>query len=253
MEYIDSTENKKVKEWASLNSKKTRQKLKRFLLESARGIEEGLVYGRQPEAVLLLEDKELPSGIEGRLEGSRIIRLSEKAFMKLAATESTQGIIGVYPFKGEKLGELLDKKLVLFLDGIQDPGNLGTIIRSAAAFDLGGILLGPGCVDLYNEKVLRSTLGGIFALPIFAIGYEDLGLFMKHGFRILGAGLGGRPVSSFTPEGKTIVGIGHENAGLSEEFLKRSDGLLTIPICNQMESLNAGVAASIILYEFNRQ
>ena len=253
MEYIDSTENKKVKEWASLNGKKTRQKLKRFLLESARGIEESLIYGQQPEAVLLLEDKELPPEIGNRLQGSRIIRLSEKAFMKLAATENTQGIIGVYPFKGEKLGELLDKKLVLFLDGIQDPGNLGTIIRSAAAFNLGGILLGPGCVDLYNEKVLRSTLGGIFALPIFSVDYEDLGLFRKHGFRILGAGLGGSPVSGVRLEGKTIIGIGNENAGLSEGFLKHSEGLLTIPICNEMESLNAGVAASIILYEFNRQ
>lgn len=252
MEYIESPENRKVRDWASLAVKKNRQNARRFLLESTRGIEESLTYGVAPEALLLLEGTGLPEGISGRIPRIPCYTLSPKAFAKLTATENPRGIIGVYAFKQEKPGDVLDSSLLLFLDGIQDPGNLGTIVRSAAAFGLDGLLLGPGCVDLYNEKVLRSTLGGVFALPILSVDHDDLSLFRKHGFRILGASLGGEPLGSCDKTGKILMGIGNENSGLSKRFLDHAEGLVTIPIRREMESLNAGVAAGIILYEFNR-
>lgn len=250
MDIITSLENKMIKEIVSLQSKKQRHKSAKFLLESKRGIEEALIYGNIPEIIVLREDTELP-GFLLNYEKS-VVKVTEKIFMKISSTEKSQGIVGVYKFFNYKINSILDKRKILFLDGIQDPGNLGTIIRSAAAFNLDGILVGPGSVDIYNDKVLRSTLGGIFALPILEIKTEELKLFKKHGFNIIGAKIGGRNIYNYSFNEKVIVGIGNENSGLSRDFMDISDDYISIQISEKMESLNASVAASIILYELNR-
>lgn len=252
MEFIESAENRKVREWAGLKEKKQRQKDRSFLFESERGIGEAIGYGFKPKALLIREDREIPSAIEKGLEGVPIFRLSTKAFGKVSGTENSQGVIGVFPFKEDRLSDLLKDGRLLFLDGLQDPGNLGTIVRSAAAFGAGGLILGPGCVDLYNEKVLRSTLGGLFALPIVQGDHGDLSLFQKHGFSIFGSDLQGTDLEEQAFPPRTIVGIGNENQGLVEGFRSRCEGFITIPLKSSMESLNAAIAAGIILYKFNR-
>lgn len=250
MDIITSLENKLIKELVSLQSKKQRHKSGKFLLESKRGIEEALIYGVIPDIVILREDTELPAFLMNY--GQLVVKVTEKIFMKISTTEKSQGIVGVYKFFNIKINNMLDKKRILFLDGLQDPGNLGTIIRSAAAFNLGGILVGPGSVDIYNDKVLRSTLGGIFALPILEIKIEELKLFKKHGFNIIGAKIDGENIHNYSFKEKVIVGIGNENSGLSQEFMDIADEYISIQISEKMESLNASVAASIILYELNR-
>lgn len=252
MEYIESTENKRVKEWAALLSKKNRKTTGKFLFESRRGIEEALLYGAKPLEILLREGTELPAEYQQHLQGVALATLASKVFGKLSLTENTQGIIGVFPCKQDKLKYLLGLDCLLFLDGIQDPGNLGTIVRSAAAFGVKGLLLGPGCVDLYNDKVLRSTLGGLFALSIVDLEYKDLNLLKKHGFTLVGSDLQGVSIETFQWPEKTIVGIGNENKGLSQEFRELASQYLTIPQNSPMESLNAGVAASIIMYKYSR-
>ncbi len=250
MDIITSLENKLIKELLALQSKKQRHKIGKFLLESIRSIEEALIYGSEPEIIILRENTQLP---EFLLKYKQIVvEVSEKIFIKISTTETSQGIIGVYKFFNFKINNLLEKNKILFLDGIQDPGNLGTIIRSAAAFNIGGILVGPGSVDIYNEKVLRSTLGGVFALPILEIKTEELKLFKKHGFSIIGAKLDGSNLYNYEFKEKVIVGIGNENSGLSQDFMNTADDYVTIQISEKMESLNASVAASIILYELNR-
>jgi RNA methyltransferase, TrmH family len=250
MDIITSLENKLIKELLALQIKKQRHKIGKFLLESKRSIEEALIYGSIPEIIVLRENTELPDFLENYSQIA--VKVSDKVFMKISTTENSQGIIGVYKFFNIKINNLLDKNKLLFLDGIQDPGNLGTIIRSAAAFNIGGILVGPGSVDIYNEKVLRSTLGGIFALPIIEIKTEELKLFKKHGFNIIGAKLDGENLYNYNFKEKVIVGIGNENSGLSNDFMNVVDDFVTIQISRKMESLNASVAASIILYELNR-
>lgn len=250
MNIITSTENKLIKELLALLNKKQRQSTGRFLLESIRSIEESLIYGYSPMRLIIREDVEIPEFLD---KFSHLMTMVDhKVFNRLSTTEKSQGIIGVYPFLEYKLKDVLEKSRILFLDGIQDPGNLGTIIRSAAAFAIDGILIGPGTVDIYNDKVLRSTMGGIFALPIISIKTEELKLFKKHGFLIVGADLDGEDLHEFSFAQKTIVAIGNENSGLSEDFKKLSDNTVTINITSSMESLNAGVAAGIILYELNR-
>ena len=250
MEIITSSENKLIKELISLQSKKQRHKIGKFLLESKRSIEEALIYGTEPEMVVLRENVELPEFLSDYK--GMVVLVAERLFSKISTTENSQGIIGLYKFFDTKINNFLAKDKLLFLDGIQDPGNLGTIVRSAAAFGLDGILIGPGSVDIYNDKVLRSTLGGIFALPILDIKTEELKLFKKHGFSIVGAALGGKNIYNYTFSEKTIVGVGNENSGLSQEFTALADDFITIEINNKMESLNASVAASIVLYELNR-
>lgn len=250
MEIITSSENKLIKELTSLQSKKQRHKIGKFLLESKRSIEEALIYGTEPEMVVLRENVELPDFLSD-YKGMFVV-VEERLFAKLSTTENSQGIIGVYKFFDTKINNFIAKEKLLFLDGIQDPGNLGTIVRSAAAFGLDGILIGPGSVDIYNDKVLRSTLGGIFALPILDIKTEELKLFKKHGFSIVGAALGGKNIYNYSFSLKTVVGVGNENSGLSQDFTALADDFITIEINNKMESLNASVAASIVLYELNR-
>lgn len=247
---ITSLENKLIKELLALQIKKQRHKIGKFLLESKRSIEEAFIYGSIPEIIVLRENTEIPDFLEDYSQ--IIVEVSEKIFMRISTTENSQGIIAVYKFFNIKINNLLEKDKLLFLDGIQDPGNLGTIIRSAAAFNIGGILIGPGSVDIYNEKVLRSTLGGVFALPILEIKTEELKLFKKHNFNIIGAKLGGENLYDYRFKEKVIVGIGNENSGLSNDFMDIVDDYVTIKINEKMESLNASVAASIILYELNR-
>lgn len=249
MDIITSLENKLVKEIISLQSKKQRHKTGKFLLESKRSIEEAIIYKTEPEMLMIREGFDVPEFLLKYQQITFVV--TDKVFSKISTTENSQGIIAVYKFFQSKLNNLLTKDKLLYLDGIQDPGNLGTIIRSAAAFDLGGILIGPGTVDLYNDKVLRSTLGGIFAIPIIDIKTEELKLFKKHGFNIIGATLGGKNLKNYNFTKKIIVGIGNENKGLSQEFISLADDFITIEISDSMESLNASVAASIILYELN--
>lgn len=250
MDIITSLENKLIKELLALQSKKQRHKIGKFLLESKRGIEEALIYGNEPEVIILREGTQLPAFLSNY--NQVVVEVSEKVFIKISTTENSQGIIAVYKFFNFKINNLLEKQKLLFLDGIQDPGNLGTIIRSAAAFNLGGILIGPGSVDIYNEKVLRSTLGGIFALPIIEIKTEELKLFKKHGFNIVGAKLNGENLYNFNFNEKVVIAVGNENFGLSQDFMDIAENYITIQISDKMESLNASVAASIILYELNR-
>lgn len=247
--YIESAENKKVKLWQSLNIKKNRIKEKKFLLESIRGIEEGLKTGFMPLNIILKEGTDIPESIDQ--DGLPQIVLTEELFNKISQTEKSQGVIGVYGFLEYKLKDLMKKK-VLFLDSIQDPGNLGTIIRTGAALGIGGILLGPGCVDLYNDKVLRSSLGGLFSLPIVSVEYEDLKLFKKNNYNIIAMDLEGIKLSDYTFQEKTVIIIGNENKGISEAARKLTDSFINIPISEGMESLNASIAAAIVMYELNK-
>ena len=244
--YIESSENKKIKLWSALLTKKGRQKEKKFLLESIRGIEEGLKGGVKPEYLLLKEGMKLPAALDS-LEVFLVI-LKEEVFEKLSQTQNSQGVIGVYSFLSYKFKDMLKGQL-LFLDGIQDPGNLGTIIRTGAALSLDGLILGPGCVELYNDKVLRSSLGGIFSLPIINADYEDLKLYKKRGFQIIGMDLKGESLKDFTFGKKVIAVIGNENQGISKEIGEILDHRVSIPISERMESLNAGVAAAILMFK----
>ena len=147
------------------------------------------------------------------------------------------------------------RRTTLAIAGVQDPGNLGTILRSAEAFGAGGVLLGEGTVSPYNPKVVRASAGSVFRLPLARTKLsESLGWMKDHGFRLIGtASHKCTPLDQAKLSGPLAIFIGSEGAGLSRDLIKAMDEVVAIPQAPQVESLNVGVATSIALYEAMRQ
>lgn len=255
---ITSSKNGIIKEVKGLYKRKDRWKERLFIIEGIKIIEEALLNNVRLKYILFTD--KLQSTIEGAnfLESIKynknLIHISENLFQEISDTENPQGIIGVAEFKISELEDLIniDNPSLIFLDGLQDPGNLGTIIRTCDAFNLDGIILGEGSVDPYNPKVVRATMGSIFRVPLVVSNnsLETLSKLQKSKIKILATSLEtNSPIYDVDyKEGFALV-IGNESKGVSEEIIKLSDQLIKIPMPGFAESLNAGVAASIIMYE----
>ena len=179
-------------------------------------------------------------------------------FEKMSDTRTPQGILCVIRRPEYSLEQLLSQKAPLFvvLENLQDPGNLGTIIRTGEGAGVSGILMNTGTVDIYNPKTIRATMGSVFRVPFVCT--EDLGETVEQlrrgGVRVLAAHLAGHePYDGFCYRGGTAFLSGNEGAGLSPELAARADDYLKIPMEGRVESLNAAVTASILLYEAHRQ
>ena len=144
---------------------------------------------------------------------------------------------------------------LLAIAGVQDPGNLGTILRSAEAFGAGGVLLGEGTVSPFNPKVVRASAGSVFRLPVARTKLTDaIGLMKEHGLRLVAtASHKGKPLDQARLSVPLAIFVGSEGAGLSRNLIKEMDEVVAIPQAPQVESLNVGVATSIVLYEVMRQ
>jgi TrmH family RNA methyltransferase len=138
---------------------------------------------------------------------------------------------------------------------VQDPGNLGTILRSAEAFGAGGVLLGEGTVSPYNPKVVRASAGSVFRVPLARAKLsQSLGWMKDHGLRLIGtASHKGTPLDQAKMAGPLAIFVGSEGSGLPRDLIKEMNDMVAIPQVPQVESLNVGVAASIVLYEVMRQ
>lgn len=184
--------------------------------------------------------------------------VTEELFRKMSDTQSPQGILCVMKRPRYRLEELLSVPAPLFmvLENLQDPGNLGTIVRTGEGAGATGIILGAGTADLYNPKTIRATMGSVFRVP--CVCAEDLGLAVaqlrENGVRVYAAHLGGeRYYDSFSFREGTAFLIGNEGAGLSGKLASKADSYLKIPMEGRVESLNAAVTASVLMYEAHRQ
>lgn len=184
--------------------------------------------------------------------------MEDRVFAAVSDTKTPQGILCVLRQFHYRLEDLLTKKhpLLLLLEDLQDPGNMGTIFRTAEGAGVDGVLLSKNCVDLYNPKTIRSTMGSIYRMPFVCVErLEDTLPFLKErGIRTYAAHLQGK--NCYDEEdyrrGSAFL-IGNEGNGLSRELSDQADALIRIPIHGQLESLNAAVAASILMYEACRQ
>lgn len=184
--------------------------------------------------------------------------LPDKLFASAVPSETPQGVAALVRCKSFKLEGVLAKSQagpLVAIAGVQDPGNLGTILRSAEAFDAGGVLLGEGTVSPFNSKVIRASAGSVFRLPIVQAKLpETLERMRELGLRLIATSSHkGRPVDHAALTGPLAVLIGSEGAGLPSDLLVQMDEIVAIPHSSSVESLNAGVAASIVLYEAARQ
>lgn len=270
MDIVTSSHNPFVKYLVKLKNRRFREREGKFLIEGARFVEEALKSGWPVEGLVYSGD--FPES--GRWAGItaaaqrldiRIITVTGKVMKELSSTETPQGVVALCGMKSWRVEDILAGRpgrgegknaLVVVADGVSDPGNLGTIIRSADAFGADGAVLTRGTVDPYNSKVLRSTMGSVFHIPV-AGGADPAGLYRDltgKGVELLvGVPEDGVPVSRLDLCGPLALVVGSEAGGPSRELLSLPHKKATIPMPGGAESLNAAVAASIMLYEAARQ
>ena len=184
--------------------------------------------------------------------------LPDKLFRSVVPSETPQGVAALVTVKKFSLQEVLDHIApgpLLVIAGVQDPGNLGTILRSAEAFGARAVLLGDGTVSAYNTKVVRASAGSVFRVMLSKIALTDaIAQFRARGIRMLATSSHkGVPLPQANLDGQVAAFIGNEGAGLDKKLLSQMDELITIPHSPRVESLNAGVAASVVLYEIARR
>lgn len=264
-----STSNKSVRFIHGLGKRKFREESRCFFLEGARAVGELVSAGAILQTLVVSQSygNHIQPGSTQAEELDRLIAragdvlmVGDSAFRFLADTVTPQGIGAVLEFPTmPSLSEVLRKATrLLILENLQDPGNLGTCIRTADAFGFDAVLCVSDCVDAYNPKVLRSTVGSMFHIPVLRIE-ENISTLLERvkgdGFAVYGAhprgGAKAGDESLFT--GKSAVIIGNEGAGLTEAAKRGSDCLVTIPMPGRAESLNAGIAASVLMYEVIRR
>lgn len=246
MKRIDSDKNERFKNWKKLKDKKYRDRYGELLVEGAVVIEEVYREGYVKE-ILIDEDK---SHLAEQFKNTEVdlTFLKHSLFEQLTSTETSQGVIALCRHFLKDLKEFPSAGKFLYTDGIQDPGNLGGMIRSAEAFRFDGILLGQGTVDPGNDKCVRSSMASAFRIPIAKISDDDLkALHGKMSFYALD--IRGQTIKNdLSTEENLVLIVGNEARGLREEILAFVDHRLRIPMKETIDSLNANVATSIAMF-----
>ena len=252
MEIISSTSNTTVKYVKSLKQKKFREEYQAFFVEGLRFSMEALQSGWEIQWVLMTETFYKEHGEDSVLQSfaQQTLVVTEKILKELSETEHPQGVLTVVSMKKTQQTALTGRRLLL-LDCLQDPGNMGTIIRTADAFAFDGILVSQGCVDVFNGKVLRATMGSIFHIPIWQVGtsLDAVQQLKEAGYLVYATHLQGNTMKNIqNTKEKVALIIGNEGKGIAPEVAKAADKWVKIPMPGQAESLNASVAAAIFMY-----
>lgn len=248
IKHISSLENEYIKKVEKLKTKKFRDRFGLFVAEGERSVRDALASDFAVESVIVteefLERRGVPEGAE------QVLAVSDKIFARLCDTETPQGILAVVALP-EKT-ETLTGKRYLYCDCLQDPGNAGTVIRSADAFGFDGVIVSKGSVDVFSPKVIRSSMGSVFHVAMitdtdtaFLQAAKDKGYFLS----VTALHKDSVPLGNATISEKQIFVIGNEGNGVSDAVLSMADETVHIPMQGLAESLNAGVAASILMYE----
>lgn len=256
---ITSPHNPRVQRvQALLEQRKERYAERAFVVEGVRLMEEALASGQQPELTLYSErlserGMKMMRDLEAR--GAEVLEVPDKLMDRLAATETSQGLAAVFPMPEPELPEGLD--FALIVDTLRDPGNLGTLLRSAAAAGAQAALISPGAADPYAPKVLRAGMGAHFRLPIIQARWEAIRAGVKLRQPALTVWLAepeaGTPCWQANLREPLALIISSEADGASPEAKALADQRITIPMPGKSESLNAATAASILLFEIVRQ
>ena len=256
---LNSRQNSLVKELRRAFSRGEATAEGYIAVEGFHIVEEALRSGVQLKAVFFSQSARQRAGRLLSQLGKKVdaVILPESVFSSAVSTQAPQGVAALLKLKSHSLDDLLTMAdpLLLACVGLQDPGNLGTIIRSAEAFGASGVLLGEKTVSPFNPKVVRSAAGSLLRLPVVkAETASALHNLRAGGIKLIGTSAqGGMPVSEADLRGKVTVFIGSEGAGLGREIIQQMDEVITIPHSPKVDSLNAAMAASIVLYEAARQ
>lgn len=261
MTEILSTQNAKVKEWAQLLEKKHRDKQGKFIVEGIHLVSEVLRSDWDIDCIVYDTEKGIPAELREDIDhysgGAQYIAVSEAVLSKCTDTKTPQSVFAIVYKRNSLTDRLLEsnRSLVMVLDNVQDPGNVGTIIRSSDAAGATGIVLGKGCADLYNPKTIRSTMGSLFHLPVIESDLSELLPVAKQkGHLVLSTSLqASQSCYEFDFTTGAWIVIGNEGKGISAEVSELVDQHILIPMQGQAESLNAAMASTILLFEAMRQ
>ncbi len=248
---ITSLENEFIKKLAKLKNAKYRKAFGLFLVEGERSVRDSLTKKERLDSIVMTESFYEKNG-DTYCDFPCIVT-TDKIFSALCDTKTPQGILSV--MRLPENSDTLSGVRFIYCDGIQDPGNAGTIIRSADAFGFDGVIFSKNSVDIFSPKVIRSSMGSVFHIPVYTD--KDSGFLkekQKEGFFLSATALHKKSVAlkSATRKEKQIYIIGNEGNGVTDEVLSLSDELVHIPMAGQAESLNAGIAASVLMYEVSR-
>ena len=223
---------------------------KRFIVEGYHLVNEASKTNLL-EAIISTDEKELK-----KINNVRRYLVNDAIINKIATTKNPQNILGIVKMLDHNITNLVpiikeNKTKLIMLDDVNDPGNLGTIIRTAAGLGYDGIIMSPNTVDLYNEKVIRSTQGVMFKIPIIKANLQEvIKLLKKEKVFCIGTALtNAKDVKHITKKDKFAICLGNEAKGISKEVLDNMDENVKIAMNNDVESLNVSIAAGIIMYE----
>lgn len=249
MEKIESVNNRIVKYTCALNSKKARKEEGKFIAEGARLVLDAMKTVK-PEYIIVSES------FYNKDFDVKTYVVSDRIFKKLSDTVNPQGLLGVFKIS-EKNIEDISGDNVIVLNNVSDPGNVGTILRTANAAGFYNVIMDSKCVDLYNPKTVRSSMSALFNQNIYISDNleRELKLLKEKGFSVLGSALSEESKELYRCDikGPVAVVVGNEANGADEEILKMCDQKIIIPMKESIESLNVSIAASVIMYEILRR
>lgn len=259
MQVITSKENETVKTIKKLKDKKYRDETGLYIIEGIKMLEEAIEEKARIRKIIICEEclkaGDLEQKVLYEIAKYNCIYVNSKVFNSLTDVVAPQGIMAVIEKPNKDIKIKYDQDIILTLDGIQDPGNLGTILRTADSVNLKQIIVTKNTADSYNPKVVRSTMGAILRIKI--IETDDLAKTLKEAkknkFKIVATSLDTNNSIYDIDYNKKVIVIGNEANGVSKEIQELADNKVKIPMLGKTESLNASVATGIMLYEYVRQ
>lgn len=259
---LTSLANPRVKETVRLRQRSHRDELGQMLIEGYRELKRALDNGYRPGTLFtcpgfFMGGHEQALIVRARAAGAEHLECTEAVFAKLSARDRPDGLLATGPHLGTRLTDLRlpPDALVVVAEGIEKPGNLGTILRSSDAAGVHAVLVCDRRTDIHNPNVVRASIGTLFALPVVEAAAEETLVFLRaNGFRLLAATPHAqRLYTAADMTGPTALLVGSEQYGLSERWLEEADAQVRIPMLGQCDSLNVAAAATLLLFEAARQ
>ena len=259
MQSISSKENELIKHIKKLKDKKERDSSNEYVIEGIKLIQEAVQENVNIKQIIVCDDcdktESIPKDLMYEIAKYDCVYVTKKIFKYISEVQEPQGILAVIEKNNSDKDIDYDQDIIVALDDVQDPGNLGTILRTVDSIGLTQILVSKGTADSYNPKVVRSTMGAIFRIKI--IECEDLEKTLKeikkHKFKVVVTSLQTENTIYGIKYNKKVIVIGNEAKGVEQRIQQIADEKVKIPMLGKTESLNASVATGIVLYEYVRQ
>ena len=259
MQTITSKDNELIKHIRKLKDKKYRDESNEYVVEGVKLVEEAVKENAKIKQIIVCEDTtrtyEIPTHIMLEIARYECISVSNKIFNIITQVTNPQGIMAIIEKNAQDAQIDYSQDIIVVLDDVQDPGNLGTILRTVDSIGLNQIIVSKGTADAFNSKVVRSTMGAIFRIKIIEVEnlVQAIKEMRKHHFKLMVTSLQTKNSIYDIDFNKKIIVIGNEANGVSKEIQDMADEKAKIPMLGRTESLNASVAAGVVMYEYVRQ